>query len=1021
MIRSALKTLAVITTAALSAVTVSPVVTAARAQLAVNEKWRTLTTPHCIIYFTEATEAVGRRAASAAERAYANLAKELVPPRGKINIVVNDATDGSNGSATSFPRSQIVINARPPVDQTSLENYDDWISLVLQHEMTHIFHLDRSRGWWALGQHIFGRNPVLFPNYYLPSWFTEGLAVYYESRYTTGGRLEGTYQYDLARAAALDAKIPRIDELSLITSRFPYGQSAYTYGAFLVDEMARHGPPGSVRAFIERTSSQTIPFLLDRNAKRTFGQTFSSGYRTWRDSVTTVETRAAGKTAYAAAHEAPKDAHAALPVGAVSVLPGGGRSAYNARWLDDSTVVYVGDNGREAVGLYRVRRTGKPVRIDRRGAFDVNDPIANGNIVFAQLDFIDRLHTPSDLYVYEKRSGVTRRLTYDARLSAPDCNVHGMVVAVQTAPGTTRLVTLPVSTTPAIQSQNIMPLRLFALDTQWAAPRWSPDGTRIAAMRLSFGKNEIMILDTHGVVQKMLHSEHNVIRALAWGPDGRTLFYVSDVSGSPQVYAIDVTQDRATPVVVMRWPSGVYSLDARGMSDGKVQLAATVLRGDGFHVAVATVQPNPHADSVRTHPMNSSSLVDTFTPVADARQPSAPYSPWRSLLPAFWSPLFSNGPAYGSQIGAVTSGRDIIGRHSYLAQALVNTRNKHVDTYFGYVYSRFLPATLELQAEQSWSYSGIYQQNNNAPVGRLDKVTRTYSAHVTFARPRLYTNSAIIVGAELEQYGYETDPDTLQNALVSFFRKNHTYPSVLMGLQFSNVQRPTLSVSNEDGVSLSVTGRQRWSTEADGSSVPSVVGSASAFKSLNFPGFAHHVLAVRVAVGATPYRSPSVYSIGGVSGGSIEVIPGITIGDQARTFPIRGYAPGTEQGNVAISGSAEYRIPLTLPSRSLGLLPLFLDKTSLSLFGDMGRAVCHKGDSGRAANDVNQGDETAACSILPRIGPTLASFGAELNLDGALQFDVPYRFRLGIAQPVTARRQFDANDPSIYVTLGTTF
>lgn len=1010
MIRSALKTLAVITTAALAAVTVSPVVTTAHAQLAVNEKWRTLTTPHCIIYFTEATEAVGRRAAPAAERAYTNLAKELVPPRGKVNIVINDATDGSNGSATSFPRSQIIINARPPVDQTSLENYDDWISLVLQHEMTHIFHLDRSRGWWALGQHIFGRNPVLFPNYYLPSWFTEGLAVYYESRYTTGGRLEGTYQYDLARAAVLDAEIPRIDELSLITSRFPYGQSAYTYGAFLVDEMARHGPPGSVRAFIERTSSQSIPFLLDRNAKRTFGQTFSAGYRTWRDSVTKVETSAMGKTM-----------QAALPVGIVSILPGGGRSAYDARWLDDSTVVYVGDNGREAVGLYRVRRTGKPVRIDRRGAFDVNDPIAGGNIVFAQLDFIDRLHTPSDLYVYDKHRGLTRRLTYDARLSAPDCNAHGMIVAVQTAPGTTRLVTLPVSTTPAIQSQNIMPLMMFALDTQWAAPRWSPDGTRIAAMRLSFGTNDIMLLDTHGVIQKTIHSEHNVIRALAWGPDGRTLFYVSDVSGSPQVYAIDVTQDQATPVAVMQWPSGVYSLDARGTSDGKVQLATTILRGDGFHVAVATTQPNQRTDSVRAHPIQSPSLVDTFTPVTAATQPSAPYSPWRSLLPAFWSPLFSNGPAYGSQIGAVTSGHDIIGRHSYLAQALVNTRNGHIDTYFDYAYSRFLPATLELQAEQSWSYSGIYQQNSNAPIGRLDKVTRTYSAHVTFSRPRLYTNSALILGAELEQYGYETDPDTLRDALLSFFQKNHNYPSVLMGLQFSNVQRPTLSVSNEDGVSLSVTGRQRWSADADGSSVPSVVGIASAFKSLNFPGFAHHVLALRVAAGATTYRSPSVYSIGGVSGGSIEVVPGITIGDQARTFPVRGYAPGTEQGDVAISGSAEYRIPLTLPSRSLGLLPLFLDKTSLSLFGDVGRAACHKNDAVGPADNSNQGNETAACAFLPHIGPTLVSFGAELNLDGALQFDVPYRFRFGIAQPVTARRQFDANNPSIYVTLGTTF
>src|SRR6185437_10780123 len=91
-------------------------------------------------------------------------------------------------------------------------------------------------------QSVFGRNPVLFPNYYTPSWLTEGLAVYYESRFTSGGRLHGSFESAVVRSAAIDHIAPPLSELSLATSRFPYGQSVYVYGSFLWDDIAReHG------------------------------------------------------------------------------------------------------------------------------------------------------------------------------------------------------------------------------------------------------------------------------------------------------------------------------------------------------------------------------------------------------------------------------------------------------------------------------------------------------------------------------------------------------------------------------------------------------------------------------------------------------------------------------------------------------------------------------------------------------------------------------------------------------------
>ncbi|MEO9250033.1 MAG: hypothetical protein ABI322_03380, partial [Gemmatimonadaceae bacterium] len=268
-----------------AALTVTLAAARARAQVPANEQWRTISTRHFRVHFTPQLEGQARHAASVAERAYANLATELVRPRGVIDIVVSDGTDASNGSATVIPRPKVIMYARPPVDEPSLESYDDWTVLVLQHELTHIFHLDRSRGWWSVAQTVFGRNPVLFPNYYTPSWMTEGLAVYYESRFTSGGRLHGSFETAVARSAAVAHQIPVLGELSLATSRFPYGQSVYVYGSFAWDDVAQRHGAAAIPAFVEHASAEPIPFFLDREAKETFGETFTHAWESWRDSV----------------------------------------------------------------------------------------------------------------------------------------------------------------------------------------------------------------------------------------------------------------------------------------------------------------------------------------------------------------------------------------------------------------------------------------------------------------------------------------------------------------------------------------------------------------------------------------------------------------------------------------------------------------------------------------------------------------------------------------------------------------
>ena len=140
----------------------------AAAAQAPHREHLTIRTEHFAIHFTRELEPLARHAAVQAERAYAALAEELVPPRGTIDLVVSDNVDYANGYATTAPTNRIVVYAHPPVDSPALRYNHDWMQLVITHELAHVFHLDRSRGMWRGLQYVFGRNPLLFPNNYSP-------------------------------------------------------------------------------------------------------------------------------------------------------------------------------------------------------------------------------------------------------------------------------------------------------------------------------------------------------------------------------------------------------------------------------------------------------------------------------------------------------------------------------------------------------------------------------------------------------------------------------------------------------------------------------------------------------------------------------------------------------------------------------------------------------------------------------------------------------------------------------------
>ena len=965
----------------------------ARAQ-APNLDWRTLETQHFYVHFNPPLEPLARRIAADAERAYTELSRELHPPRGMIDVVISDDVDQSNGSATSFPTNRIVIYANPPVSETALRYTNDWGQLVITHELTHIFHLDRSRGLWWAAQMVFGRAAALFPNSYAPSWLVEGLAVYEESKLTGAGRIEGSEHRMIARAAAIDHTFPSLGALSLAQGRFPFGESAYSFGSLFVDYLARTRGEARVRSFVEKSSADIIPFLINVPARQGFGVSFSRAWRDFSDSVAR------------SIRVAP-----AAPLEGWRELTRDGVFVFAPRWLSDSSIVYSGSPGRETFGAFRVDLNGKRARVGRRNNRSANVPIGNNELLYAQLEFVNPYQQRSDLWI--QRGGRERQLTFGQRLTSPDARADGEIVAAQIIPGATRLVRV------SRDGKRVTPITSGSYDEQWTEPRWSHAGDRIAASRWVRGNvSQIVIVDTLGRIVHVVSSGNSIEATPSWLPNDAGVLYSSDRTGSAQIYVERFDEPStfggATTYRLSNAGTGLFEPTSAPTSD---RAAAVLFRADGYHLGVGDCCAPATQERVADY---RDSLPHTTDAVIVDSGPIRKYSPWRTFIPRYWLPQIDQGIDNGYRIGALTSGFDVIGRHTMTAQIEAPTNNRGgVTGNVVYQYSGFGLPIIQADASQDWeSLGGISDRSpQRRTIGELFRRTWSGDLLATLLRQRYRTSLSLTAGAGVERRTHVTTPTDLIPQIDSsgaFGRL--TFPSLIAAAGFANYQRPAFSISPEDGISLSATVRDRLRSGANGTGSQSfsTVGTAALYKSLDLPGFAHHVVALRGAAGYADERASGYFLVGGASGSTFQIIPGYTLGEGRKTFPVRGFAAGTLAGTRAITGSAEYRVPLFLTGNSPGALPFFFDRSSLTLFGDYGSAWCPNIAAGREVCNSNTTLLTRRVSI--------ASVGAELNLNlGVLSWDTPYRFRLGVVSPQHNAAFFSRQSAQVYLVSGLSF
>ncbi len=912
-------------------------------QLPPDEEWRTLETEHFRVTYPDGLLELARRAADRGETAWTLLSERFVrPPGGKVDLVVTDHADISNGYAQVFPSRRIVIFAPPPVDGFGLSHMDEWMELVVTHELVHIFHHDLAMGPGGALRDVFGRLPLrwpFFPGLAAPAWASEGIATYYESALTHAGRVRGSFHEMVVRTDILEGEFESIDQASGDSQVWPGGERYYVYGSLFLDHLLeRHGEEAMNR-FIREVAGQWVPYRVDAAARAAFGISFSDSWSAWKEEL---------EVRYAALRDS---LSAWAPLTAPERLTEEGYYAQNPRTSPRGDwVAFARHDGRSDPQI----RLLDPATHESRELARTNR-LANfswtptGGILFSQTEYTDSYRIRGDLFLAEA-NGKVERLTVGARLDHPDVSPSGTrAVATQEEGGTNRLVMVDLT------DGRIQPLTEYAPLVHWAYPRWSPDGRWIAVARWTAGAYyDLLVLDPEGDVLFQVTRDRAVDNAPTWSPDGRWLLWASDQSGIPNLYAVEIDGESGAPgprMQVTNVPGGAAypSVDREGRW---VYFAG--YHADGWHIERIPFDPSSWFSPLPLHP-RFRETVDPRVYLEEIEAPQGPYNPLPTLAPTYWLPEFrpaeDAGPARVLKpgFGISTSGTDLVGRHSYSLLGMYSGDPGGFEGSASYSYGGLGNPILSIGASQFLDADGpLAAPDESGDLLYVVERDRAVGIGGTLLRRRARSIASFsLAGSHIWENRTLLESDLSESRRFRLNRPDTRLAEGRASISFSTARRFPLSVSLEDGVGLLLRGRARRDltlndslrgTPPEDRSLRDVVGQLTLYKGLRLPGFANHALAFRASGGVAggPGADQFHFEVGGASGNSV---PLSFLNDNPWIlFPVRGYATARRTGRYAWSASAEYRFPLLMVNRGRGLLPLHLDWLSGSIFADAGNA-----------------------------------------------------------------------------------
>jgi len=858
--------------------------------------WQTLESPHFVIHFHEGLYPVALRAAHSLEKAHERLVPLLESePARKTQVVVEDDTDGANGSATAAGRPQISLLAEPPDDLSVLGDYDDYVFLLVAHEYVHVLHLGTVKGVPSWLNWVFG--DVWVPNAAQAGFFVEGLATYHESQLSAAGRLRSALFDMYLRADVLDDRLLDLGQLTSGPGRWPWGTARYLYGGKLVEYLARTRGDEALLRYSHEYASNVIPWSMNLDLSRAAGVDWIALYAEWCEAL---------RAHYAAQRAAIEEA---APITAPHLRTRRGERTMAPRWSPDGrSLYYVEATADRLPWLRRIdRETGADAEVRELGGSGEIAPLPWGGVVQARGELASAYQFFGDLFRVDEDGEA--RLTHGLRASELDVTADGRTAwFVQRGQGRTRLAR--VSLFPGAAPEIVVDPGGQA---QVYTPRVSRDGARVVFGQTRRGAGrDLWLLDVATGERRQLTDDVALDLDPAFTPDGAAVVFASDRTGVFNLYRLDLGSGEVVRLTNVL--TGAFQPDVS--PDGR-WIAWTTYSSYGFDVAAAPLAelaplPAPAATNDRPAPVDAGG--GPIYPVRD-------YAPLETIGPQTWFPYLA-ADVDGTVIGASVGGSDMVGRHGWTLSAGYGLTSREPQGGASYAYRGWYP---RLDVAASTSYRSVA----GFPAGTTERASGG-GASLTFPWGSTRRSHSFSVGYEARFL----DPVRVAPADAP---ERGIAAELQFGFGFGSTERPAEAISPEDGVGLQI--GTRFGLPALGSDFSYAAVDATASAYLRLPWAKHHVLALvgRAGVGQGDLGRRRLFSLGGPTLRD-PVLDLLYTGRFLGTSVLRGYASGVFAGSNLVLGTVEYRFPIWRADAGAWTLPLYAGQLSGALFAEAGDA-----------------------------------------------------------------------------------
>ena len=886
-------------------------------------RWRSLESPHFRMHYPEKMEAIARQSLEIAEEAFATLRLVMgYEPSEITDLALFDDQDSANGLTWTFPYNRIHLYAFPPLVDEQLACSDEWMRMLITHEMVHVFHLDRTTGILRLFNRIFGK--AVQPNQAWPIWFIEGLAVTLETRLTSGGRLRSPRFLEILRVAALEGTFMDLGELSGTPLTLPRGNAWYLYGAFFVSWLVeRHGLDWLKPTF-DRQGRRLIPLGFSVLAVRAFGASFPALYDEWR-----------GLTERA--FEAWRDRRVREGIVEGARLGFGGEHNPRPRFAPDGSLLWVDSNGHSQTHLRRTWADGRVeavIHCHGGCAWPAED--RDGRIWFLSGDLWKNYYYFKDLWVVEGGRAARRTEQLRCRDLAlhPPSNRGACVVAT---PGGTRLHVFDLATLEMETILDAPATRGVVL----GQPAWTPDGAALVFVRREGTANNLHEIDLTTGTQRALTTDGAWYADPVVHPDGRWLLFSAVQDGVIDLFALD----RERPEQRIRLTRVLGGAHSPTISPDGTRVVYASYHADGYHLhEVPFVASNSNVFTV-------GGALAPISPVGGASRRVPRNRPWRGpptkkeprskrylpvlhMHPRSWVPKVTVEGTGVSSWGMELDASDPVLLHSAWL------------SFYHYPVTDDLSASLMWTVDTGWPLLNLgtsvfhnhllaFQGDEWHPYSELEGL---FSAGVIMPLRRQHRSFRWSTTWSIDVFRGDLDAAVPHDpgARTPWRPRSGRLASVNTGFSYNDTRRYAWSIGPEKGLNAAV--NMRFSAPWVGSlwTEQRLRCSATWYQPLWWD---HHTLVLQYRAGLAggePAFRPR-FSLGGYP--TQDYIRDLMENTGVSGSFLRGFMAGAFSGNQFQYAALDYRFPIWRIRRGYQTWPIFLSDLSGTVFVNAGYAA----------------------------------------------------------------------------------